>query len=508
MTENTKVQNTTLNNGNTLLRLEKIHKKFPGVHALKGVEFELKAGEVHALLGENGAGKSTLIKIIAGVYDYEGVYYLNGEKASIYSPIDAMKQGVGVIYQELNLVQDLSIAENIFFGRLPHNSWGGVKWNELYSKTREYLLQVGLKLSPKTKIRMLSIAQQQLVEIAKALSLNAKILIMDEPTSALCSEEIDKLFTLIEKLKEQGAGIIYVSHKLDEIFRISDKVTVLRDGSYISTQKTENLNEKKLITMMVGRELNDLTPKTKAEIGSTVCEVKNLTTHDVKDISFYVREGEIVGFAGLMGAGRTELAYALLGADERLSGEIIIEGKNLPSNSPVKAKKYGIGLIPENRKKDGIFSDLSVKENITIASIDELSSKGRIDGGKELNQVKNMVDKLSIRTPSLKQLINKLSGGNQQKVIVARWLLKNNLKLLIIDEPTRGIDVGAKAEIYSIMNELAHQGLAIVMMSSEMPEIMGMCDRIYVMAAGRITNEFQSGDATQEDVLASCLHTV
>ncbi len=488
-----------------LLELRDVHKKFPGVHALKGVSFNLKPGEVHALIGENGAGKSTLIKIIAGVYDFEGTYLVEGQPAQISSPSDAIAKGVAVIYQEFNIAQDLSIAENIFFGALPHDKFGRVRWKELYRKTSEYLEQVGLHEDPRKKMRFLTVAKQQMVEIAKALSRNAKVVIMDEPTSALCGSEIENLFALVRKMKSRGVGIIYVSHKLEEITELADRVTVFRDGAYIGTDPIAVLDEKAMISKMVGRELTNMFPKRSAHRGKLALEVKNLSTHKVFNVSFAVHEGEIVGFAGLMGAGRTEMTHAVLGVDHRMHGDVSIYGVPLPPNSPVKARKMGVGLVPEDRKKDGIFADLSVSDNMSIVSLDEVSKFGVIHGKDESGKIDSLIRKLTIRTPSARQKISKLSGGNQQKVILARWLLKKNLKVLIIDEPTRGIDVGAKAEIYSILNELAQQGLAIVVVSSEMPEVMGVCDRIYIMAGGTITNELQKDEFSEETILSSCI---
>lgn len=488
-----------------LIRMTDIHKKFPGVHALKGVRFELEPGEIHALMGENGAGKSTLIKVIAGVYDYEGDYSLYGEPAALADPLSAIRKGISVIYQELNLVDDLSIAENIFFGRLPVTRFGRVLWKRLYEETERLLLSVGLSVSPRKKVRHLPVAQQQLVEIAKAISLDARVLIMDEPTSALCPEEIDKLFSLMKALRNKGVGIVYVSHKLDEVFRIADRVTVFRDGGYVGTEALSGIDEKKLIGMMVGRELSSILPKTTPVIGETVFEVENLSTEKVRNITFSVRKGEIVGFSGLMGSGRTELAYALMGLDPRLSGSIRLEGAEVPPGNPVGARSMGMGLIPEDRKQDGIFPDLGVRENMTIVSLPQVSGRGGISAKSENELVGGMIDKLSIKASSMDQLIANLSGGNQQKVIVARWLMNKNLKVLIVDEPTRGIDVGAKAEIYTILDRLAHEGLAIIMMSSEMPEILGMCDRVFVMMSGRINGEFTAEEASQEELLAACI---
>ena len=489
-----------------IIEVKGIHKQFPGVYALKGVNFDLYSGEVHALMGENGAGKSTLIKIIAGAYDYQqGEYRIDGNKVDIQNPLDAINKGISVIYQELNLVASVSVAENIYFGRLPTTKMGRVLWKKLYQNSEKVLEQVGLNISPKTKVQYLSVAQQQLVEIAKALSVNSKVIIMDEPTSAISPNEIENLFKLILKLKENGVGIIYISHKLEEIFKIADRITVFRDGEHIGTEKTSNLDEDGLISMMVGRKMSDMFPKTKAVIGDKILETKSLTTHKVNDISFYVKKGEILGFSGLMGSGRTELAHAIFGADERISGEVWIDGKKLPTNSPVLSQKMGIGLVPENRKDDGILPNLSVKKNITIVSLAQLTKRGRIDSKEEKSQVLGMIKNLSIKTPTMDQLVAKLSGGNQQKVIVARWLMKKNLKVLIIDEPTRGIDVGAKAEIYTILDQLACSGMAIIMMSSEMQEILGICDRIYVMKSGSIVGEYSREEATQEKLLKDAI---
>jgi ABC-type sugar transport system ATPase subunit len=488
-----------------VIELKAIHKKFPGVHALKGVDFDLRRGEVHALMGENGAGKSTLIKVMAGVYDFEGEYRIDGAPARIAKPRDAILRGISVIYQELNLVQDLSIAENIFFGRLLTSRTGRVLWPEIYAKTSEYLSDVGLKVGPKEKVRRLSVSNQQLVEIAKSLSLNAQVIIMDEPTSALCPNEIEKLFALIHRLKSRGVAIVYVSHKLDEVFSISDRITVFRDGELVATKPTSGMTKETLIPMMVGRDLSALLPKTPPSLGGEILRVEGLTTAKVADISFYVRRGEIVGFAGLMGAGRTELTRALMGLDRRSAGTIVLDGAALPPNDPVKARNLGMGLIPEDRKLDGIFPDLSVKDNISIISLRQLRRGLGISKLLESAAVDGIIGRLSIRTPSPRQLIAKLSGGNQQKVILARWLIKKGMKVLVIDEPTRGIDVGTKAEIYKIMDKLAHDGMAIVMMSSEMPELLGMCDRIYAMAGGRIANELSAAEATQESILASCI---
>lgn len=489
-----------------VISLQKVHKQFPGVYALRDVDFDLCAGEVHALVGENGAGKSTLIKILSGVYDYQqGTYLIDGEEAGIGRPMDAIERGISVVYQELELVPTLSVAENVFFGRLPHTRGGRVLWSELYARTEELLRQVGLDVSARTKVGHLGIAAQQLVEIAKALSLQARVIVMDEPTSALSPQEIERLFELIGQLRERGVGIVYVSHKLEEILRLSDRVTVLRDGELVGTERTEELDEKRLIGLMVGREMAEGVSRSQVEAGRVILEVEGLTTARVEEVSFGVRAGEIVGFSGLMGAGRTELARGIFGIDRRKKGAILLGGEPVPANDPPAARRMGLGMVPEDRRGDGIFPHLSVSENMTIAALAQFVRRSRIQPEREREEVHGMVEALAIRTPSADQVISKLSGGNQQKVLIARWLLKENLKVLFVDEPTRGIDVGAKAEIYRLLDDLAKRGLAVIVLSSEMPEILGLCDRIYVMSGGRITGEFGREEATQEKLLESAL---
>ncbi len=491
-----------------VIELKDIHKRFPGVYALKGVSLDIKAGEVHALMGENGAGKSTLIKIISGAYmPDEGEYLMDGRPVSVRNTADAIDKGVTVVYQELNLANNLSVAENIFFGCLPVDSLGRVRWEKLYKDTEKYLARIGLDINPRMKVGYLSIAQQQMVEIAKSLSKEPRVIIMDEPTSALSPKEITNLYEVIRRLRESGVGILYVSHKLEEIFEIADRVTVFRDGEYVGTEKTEALDPDKLISMMVGRKLSDMYPKTQTELGAKLLEVEGLTTEYVKDITFHVRSGEIVGFSGLMGSGRTELARALFGVDEKLGGTIRINGAAAEFRSTHEAVRRGIGMIPENRKDEGILANLCVKKNMTISTLGQFRKGFSLMNDYEKDRVEGMIKDLRIKTPGLDQLIANLSGGNQQKVIVARWLLKKDIKVLIVDEPTRGIDVGAKSEIYAILDKLARQGLAIIMMSSEMPEILGVCDRTYVMRGGRITGEFDRNDATQERLLACAIDT-
>lgn len=488
-----------------IIEIKGMHKIFPGVHALKGVDLTLYPGEVHALVGENGAGKSTLIKIISGVHDYtRGEYYINGELQQIKEPMEAIAKGISVIYQELNLVPTLSIGENVFFGRLPAKN-GRVLWKQLYEDTRKYLEMVGLFVDPEMKLQYLSVAQQQLVEIAKAISLDAKVIIMDEPTSALSPKEIESLFKVVQWLKSRGVAILYVSHKLDEIFALSSKITIFRDGASVGTVLTEDIDQQGLIERMVGRKMSDMFPNKNPQIGETILNVEHMSSEKIQDLSFYVRKGEIVGFSGLMGAGRTEMTRALFGIDRRTSGKVVLDGKELPNFDPAAACKSGMGYLVENRKDFGILPQLSIAKNMTISSLEQISKFGHVNQKKEKQDVQKLIEDIHIKTPSMEQLISKLSGGNQQKVLLARWLIKENLKLLIIDEPTRGIDVGAKAEIYSLMNQLASQGLAILMVSSELPEILGMCDRVYVMKEGKITGEFDRAEASETTLLSKAI---
>lgn len=489
-----------------IIRIKNLHKWFPGVHALNGVQFDLYPGEVHALVGENGAGKSTLIKVIAGVHDFaEGSYEYAGREANFSKPADAIEAGISVIYQELNVVEGISVAENIFFGQLPKDQMGRMRWKELNQKTEDILKRLHLNVSPKLRVAYLSTAQKQMVEIGKALSHNAKVIIMDEPTSALAPREIKALFEIIRSLKEQNIAVVYISHKMDEIFEISDRITVMRDGQWVSTRPTSEFTQQTVISTMVGRDLSDMYPRTPTKVGETVLSVEGLTTEKVCDISFTIRAGEIVGFSGLMGAGRSEMARGVFGADPRIAGSVKICGQEIPANSTSAAKQMGVGYMSEDRKKQGNLGNMSVAQNITISSIRNFARHGRLIPFLESSAVQKLIDAIQIRTPSQDQLIVKLSGGNQQKTLLARWLIDENLKLLIIDEPTRGIDVGAKAEIYKLLDELTKRGLAICMISSEMPEILSMCDRIFVMRKGRICGEFSHDDATQEKLLACAI---
>lgn len=486
-----------------VLQLKNIHKRFPGVYALKDVSLDLYPGEVHALMGENGAGKSTLIKVISGVYQPdEGFIYSNGNKTVMEDPSQAIKENISVIYQELNLAPNLSIAENIFLGNFPKKG-RRVDYDKLYADSAKVMEELQLNLDVRMKVSYLTIAKQQLVEIAKSISKHPKVIIMDEPTSALSRQETENLFKIVRMLKESGTAIIYVSHKLDEIFEICDKVSILRDGEYIGTDKIEDLNEEKLVSMMVGRELKDLFVKEKVKLGEEVLHVDHLSTDFVTDISFSARAGEIIGFSGLMGSGRTELCRGMLGIDKRQGGTITVAGVKLEENAPSKAIAAGIGMVPESRKDDGIFPNLGVRENMTIASKGFFKKHFAIDRRLEAAGVEKMIESIKIKTPTMEQMIINLSGGNQQKVILARWLMQNNLKVLLIDEPTRGIDVGAKSEIYSLLNMLAKQGLCVIVMSSEMPEIISLADRVYVMKDGRLNGSFNREEVTQEKLLVS-----
>ncbi len=492
-------------NPKPIISLRGIHKRFPGVYALKDVDFAVSEGEVHALVGENGAGKSTLIKIIAGACDFDaGTYQIAGLPAQIGSPSESIEKGVVVVYQELELVASLSVAENIFFGRLPER-YGRVQWRQLYAESAKLLAEVGLDVNPQSKVGYLGIAAQHLVEIARALSHKAQLIVMDEPTSALSPQEIERLLKLIEELKGRGVGIVYVSHKLDEVLRIADRITVLRDGECVVCKDAVGLDEQDLVSLMVGRSLEENFTAHATAFGDPVLEVENLSSAAISAISFSVRAGEIVGFSGLMGAGRTELARALIGADRRLAGQVRVGGVALPASSPVAARRLGLGLVPEDRRESGIFPRRSVCENASINALESLSRLGWIRSKSERAQVDTWVERLAVRTPNIDQEIAKLSGGNQQKVLLARWLMVENLKVLIVDEPTRGIDVGAKAEIYTLLSELAKGGLGLVVLSAEMPEILGLCDRIHVLRAGQIAASYNRQEATAENLLTSAL---
>lgn len=485
-----------------LFRLEKLCKTFPGVKALNDVSFSIEKGEVLALMGENGAGKSTLIKILAGAYRMDsGEIFCEGKKVQINDRNDSTKLGISIIFQELNLFSNLSVAENIFVNREFRKAGFIYDREKTNSEAKLLLERVGLNCSPDTKLGKLSVSQRQMVEIAKALSADVRLIIMDEPTSSLTDTEVDKLFDIINNLKKRGVSILFVSHKINEVRRIADRVHILRDGEYIATLKKEEITEEAIIKSMVGRTLENIFVKQYAEIGEIALEVRNLCTKNfLKNISFNVRKGEIVGFAGLVGAGRSEVMRAVFGLDAISEGEILIDGKPVRINSPSDAIKHGLGLVPEDRKHDGLILGMSVMKNGSIVMLDKLSKHGLINDALEYETIESYVEKLSIKTPSMEKEVKDLSGGNQQKVVVAKWLA-NNPQILIVDEPTRGIDVAAKKEIHNLISNLAKSGVAIIMISSEMPEVLGMCDRIYVMHEGRIRSELCREEATQEKIM-------
>lgn len=485
------------------LRMEGISKHFPGVQALNGVDFEVERGEIHALVGENGAGKSTLMKVLMGVYPKDsGRIFLEGREVRISGPKEAESLGISMIFQEFNLLPHLTVGENIFLTRLPRKGFlRTVDWRRLWDDSVEILAKLEIPIDPRSLIRDLSVAEMQMVEIAKALSVNAKVLIMDEPTSALTREEIGKLFAQMRKLRDQGVAIVFISHRLEEIKEISDRITVLRDGQKIATVKTSDVTEEEIAEMMVGREVKTLFPKTETRKGRILLEVKNLTRKGVfEDVSFCLHEGEILGIYGLVGAGRTELARSIFGEDPIDSGEVFLEGRRVSVRHPKDAVDLGVGLVPENRALQGLLLNMSVRENIALPNLAGLSRKGWISNFKEKSLAQKQVQVLGVKTPSLEQKVLYLSGGNQQKVVLAKWLARNP-RVLILDEPTRGIDIGAKAEVHALMNSLAEMGIGIIMISSELPEVLGMSDRILVMRKGRIVAEFSREEASPQKIV-------
>ena len=491
-----------------LISITHLTKSFPGVKALNDCQFELAPGEVHALMGENGAGKSTLMKVLAGVYSKDaGEIRLNGQEVDIPTPRAAQALGIGIIHQEMNLMNHLSAAQNIFIGREPLGRFGVfVDQKKMLRDTQAIFDRLHLQLDPRVEVGELTVAKQQMVEIAKALSFNSRVLIMDEPTAALNNAEIDDLFGIIRQLKSQGVGIVYISHKMDELKLISDRVTVMRDGEYIGTVPTASTSMDAIIGMMVGRALesND-NPAKYAHTEATdavMLEVKGLNRgRSIKDVSFSVRKGEILGFAGLMGAGRTEVARAVFGADARDSGEIWVKGQVVEIKAPSDAVKLGIGYLSEDRKRYGLATGMDVQSNILLTHLKNFVSVGFWLKSRDIETVaQKYVTQLGIKTPSIFQRAGLLSGGNQQKIVIAKWLLRD-CEVLFFDEPTRGIDVGAKSEIYKLLNALAEQGRAIVMISSELPEVLRMSHRILVMCEGRVTGELSSAEATQEKIM-------
>lgn len=493
-----------------LLEMHDIVKEFPGVRALDGVSLSLEAGEFHALVGENGAGKSTLMKVLSGVYPtgtFRGEILINGEQKRFRGVRDSEEAGIAIIFQELSLVKNLTVAENIFLGREPAE-YGIVDWPRLYKKASELLGELGLSINPATPAGDLGIGQQQLVEIAKALSKNAKILVLDEPTAALTDSEVETLFRILADLQKRGVGMIYISHKLDEVFRMSDRITVLRDGRTIMTRRTAEMTRQAVIEAMVGREVGDIFPNRVRQPGEVVFEVRSLSADAggrriLDNISFSVRRGEVLGIAGLMGAGRTELLMAVFGAlPGNASREIWIDGKRVQINSPQEAINAGIGFVTEDRKRYGLILDQSILDNMALAGLSQISGRFVTHRAREAAAVRVPIEKLKIKAASPIVAAGNLSGGNQQKVVLGKWLLTRP-KVLFLDEPTRGIDVGAKQELYAEIDRLAGEGLAIVLVSSELPEVLGLSDRVIVLHEGRITAEFTRSEATPERVMSA-----
>ena len=490
----------------SVLEFQNISKYFPGVKALDQVSFQAYSGEILAFLGENGAGKSTLLKVLNGDYQPTGgKYLLDGVEKHFQSPHEAIEEGISVIYQERQILLELSVAENIYLGRMPVSRMGFIDIRKANEMTSKIIEDFGLPISPSTKVKDLSIAYQQMVEIMKAYSReNLKVICFDEPTASLSDSEIESLFKIIGKLKEEGKIIIYVSHRMDELRRITDKVAIFKDGRYVATVETGTVPEAEMIRMMVGRDLGDIyrSLDRKKVIGDVLLEVKNLSSDYVKENSFILRKGEVLGFSGLVGAGRTELMRAVIGADEVKSGEIYLEGKKIRNRSPHEAMEHGIVLVPEDRKLQGILSNLSVSDNMNIAMLDTNSNRlGFVNGEKEEELAQKGIWDFKIKTPSPDKKIVELSGGNQQKCIVARWI-STNPKVLILDEPTKGIDVGAKSEFYHMICKFAKEGLGIILISSELPEVIGLSDRIIVMKSLRITGEIAAEEATESKLLS------
>ena len=483
------------------LRVSGVTKMFPGVTALDNVDFAVREGTVHVLCGENGAGKSTLMKIIDGVYQADkGEIFVDGNSVKINNPSDARRFGISMIFQELNYIPEFSVAENLYVGEWPVNSYGRLNWKTIRESTAELLRQEGLPYSPDTKLRDLTVSDIQMLEITKAVSKNSKIIIMDEPTSAITQREVEVLFEKIRTLKERGVSIIYISHKLDEVFRIADDITVFRDGKSVGTKPASELDIDTVIAMMVGRKLEKSYPKETVPIGEILLEVEGLSGEKFSDVGFNARRGEIVGFSGLMGAGRTEVMRALFGLDPIYSGKVRVSGRDVSVRHPSDSIRNGMIMLTEDRRRYGLIPMRSVKENCSLAALKRVIYGGRLHVREENSIVGTIFERMRVKTPTLETPIGSLSGGNQQKVLLARWMLRDP-DVLILDEPTRGIDVGAKFEIYRLMTELVNAGKAVIMVSSELPELLGMCDRIYVMCQGAVTGELSQDDFSQELIM-------
>lgn len=483
-----------------ILKVTGIVKNFPGVKALKGVDFDVRAGEVHALCGENGAGKSTLMHILSGVYQPdEGEIYLEGKKVQFHNQKEANEQGIAIVYQERSLVEGLNVAENVFAARQPSNKCSWIHWKQLYRETEEILKSLDIQVNPRTMVSSLSPALQQMVEIAKALSLKPKVLILDEPTAAITEKEVVALFRLIEKLKREGMAIIYISHRLVEIFQLAERVTVFKDGSLVETANVYDVDNNWLVNRMVGRDLE--LKRVEREIPKdVVLSVKGLCGGSFQDVSFELNRGEIIGFAGLAGAGRTEVMRAIFGADPILEGEIYLNGSKMHPQNTKDSIERGIGYLPEDRKAQGLFLEMSISDNISSAHMNQTGRGIFLDDKRLLTESEKYKEQLRVATPSVRQKVVNLSGGNQQKVVFARWLMVNP-RIMIVDEPTRGVDVGAKAEIYQILREMTKKGTSIILVSSDLPEVMSISDRIYVMHEGEITGELSGAEATEEAIM-------
>ena len=492
-----------------ILELKNISKSFSGVEVLHEVSFSLRTGEVHALLGENGAGKSTLVKVMTGVHQPDmGEIHLDGKRVGFADTRESRQMGIAAIYQELSLFPDLDVAENIFVGRQPTTTGGRIDWRKLYADAGKLLLSLGVHLDLKQKARNLSIAQQQMVEIARAFSINARILIMDEPTSSLTLNEVADLFRLVHRLREEGAAIVFISHRLEELFELADRVTIMRDGSYVDTCSMKDVTRDDLIRLMVGRTITDLFPKQDVDAGETVLKVDRLArAGSFRDVSFELRKGEILGMAGLVGAGRTNVARAIFGVEPATSGSIQIEGQNVAITSPQQAIKLGLAYVPEDRQLHGLIPAMPITANISLPMLFKYAQRGWLQEKVERKAAYDAALQMEVRANNIWQTARELSGGNQQKIVLAKWL-STKPRILILDEPTRGIDVGTKAAVHALMSKLASEGMAILMISSELPEILGMSDRVIVMREGHVTAHFSRAEATQEKIISAATQAV
>ncbi len=490
-----------------VLKVKSLSKQFPGVKALDNVSINLEAGKVHALMGENGAGKSTLIKILAGVFPKNsGQIFFDDQEVQIDLPSDSLDLGIKVVYQEISLIPEFSVGENIFLEKFPVNKLGVIKWKKLFRDCDNLFKDIGFNLKANAKISDLSISEQQVVEISRAVSQNASLVIMDEPTSSLTPNEIEKLFTVIKNLRKKNIAILYVTHKIDEIFRIADEVTVLRDGRFISHRMIDETTEEQIVKDMVGREVDTAFERPIEISNEMILHVNEISTKSkLKKISFNLAKGEILGFFGLVGAGRTELAKAIYGYDKILSGFVEINGKKFTKYNTTTMARQGIGYVTEDRKGEGIIEDMNLRENMTLPSLEFFEKFFYLNKYKEKSFVTDYIKKFDVRTPSSERLITLLSGGNQQKVLLSRWLLRE-LKIIILDEPTRGVDIGAKTEVLKLINDLAHQGMSVIIMTSEMNDLLSLSDRIFVMANGKITAEFKKNQVTQEQIFKASVN--